>query len=81
MTHEEALRTIYGVDIMIDNVDECRDRLLCGQEDLRDIVEQNIVCDDALIYKYKFKKPKKKSAKQKKIESRQRQFRKLGITV
>ena len=81
MTHEEALKTIYGVDIMQDNVDECQDRLLCGQENLREIVEQNIVCHNALIYKYKFKKPKKKSAKQKEIESRQRQFRKLGIAL
>jgi len=53
-TFEQALSTIYGVDLMQDNVDECRERLLCGREDLRHIVEQNIVCADALRYHYRF---------------------------
>jgi len=39
---------------MQDNVDLCRERLLCGREDLRHIVEQNIQCKDALKYGYKF---------------------------
>ena len=51
---EQALSTIYGVDLMQDNVDLCRERLLCGQEHLRPIVEQNIVCADALRYHYRF---------------------------
>jgi len=51
---ETALSTIYGVDIMQDNVDLCRQRLLCGQEHLRPIVERNIVCADALKYHYRF---------------------------
>lgn len=51
---ETALSTIYGVDLMQDNVELCRDRLLCGQEDLRHIVEQNIVCADGLRYHYRF---------------------------
>jgi type I restriction-modification system DNA methylase subunit len=51
---ETALSTIYGVDIMQDNVDLCRERLLCGQEHLRPIVERNIVCADALKYHYRF---------------------------
>ena len=51
---ETALSTIYGVDLMQDNVELCRERLLCGQEDLRHIVEQNIVCADALRYHYRF---------------------------
>ncbi len=51
---EQALSTIYGVDIMQDNVDLCRERLLCGQEHLRSIVEKNIVCADALRYHYRF---------------------------
>jgi len=51
---EQALSTIYGVDLMPDNVDLCRERLLCGREDLRHIVEQNIVCADALRYHYRF---------------------------
>lgn len=53
-TFEHALSTIYGVDLMQDNVDLCRERLLCGREDLRHIVEQNIVCADALRYHYRF---------------------------
>ena len=51
---ETALGTIYGVDLMQDNVELCRDRLLCGREDLRYIVEQNIVCADGLRYHYRF---------------------------
>jgi hypothetical protein len=51
---EKALSTIYGVDLMPDNVQLCRDRLLCGREDLRHIVEKNIVCADALRYHYRF---------------------------
>lgn len=50
----EALSTIYGVDLMQDNIDLCRARLLCGQEHLRHIVEKNIVCHDALTYDYSF---------------------------
>lgn len=53
-TFEQALSTIYGVDLMEDNVSECRKRLLCGREDLRHVVERNIVCHDALTYDYSF---------------------------
>jgi hypothetical protein len=53
-TFEQALSTIYGVDMMQDNVNLCRERLLCGQEHLRSIVEQNIVCADGLRYHYRF---------------------------
>ena len=53
-TFEQALGTIYGVDLMQDNVELCRERLLCGREDLRHIVEQNIVCADGLRYHYRF---------------------------
>lgn len=51
---ETALGTIYGVDLMQDNVYLCRERLLCGREDLQHIVEQNIVCADGLRYHYRF---------------------------
>ena len=54
-TFEQALSTTYGVDLMIDNVDLCRERLLCGREDLRHIVEQNIYQADALKFSYGFK--------------------------
>ena len=49
-----ALSTLYSVDLMPDNVDLMRERLLCGREDLRHIVEQNIVCADGLRYHYRF---------------------------
>ena len=49
-----ALGTIYGVDIMLDNVETCRDRLLCGLEQYRHIVEKNIVCADFLTYDCSF---------------------------
>lgn len=51
---ETALNSIYGVDMMQDNVDLCRERLLCGQEHLRHIVEKNIVCANSLEYEYTF---------------------------
>ena len=54
---EQALATIYGVDLMQDNVELCRERLLCGREDLRHIVEKNIVCADGLEYNYCFGEP------------------------
>lgn len=54
---EQALATIYGVDLMQDNVNLCRERLLCGREDLRNIVEKNIVCADGLEYNYCFGEP------------------------
>jgi hypothetical protein len=53
---EQALKTTYGVDLMEDNVDECRKRL-AGPEptpEILDIVNKNIVCHDALTYDYKF---------------------------
>lgn len=56
-TFEQALLTIYGVDLMQDNVELCRERLLCGREDLRHIVNQNIVCANALEYNYTFGNP------------------------
>ena len=51
---EETLSTIRGVEMAQDNVQLCRERLLCGQEHLRHIVERNIVCHDALTYDYSF---------------------------
>ncbi len=51
---ETALSSIYGVDLMQDNVNLTRERLLCGQEHLRHIVEKNIVCANSLEYSYTF---------------------------
>jgi type I restriction-modification system DNA methylase subunit len=44
----QALSTIYGVDLMPDNVELCRERLLCGRDDLHHIVEHNIIQGDGL---------------------------------
>ena len=43
---ETALKGCFGIDIQQDNVDLCRERLLCNQEHLRHIVEKNIICAD-----------------------------------
>jgi hypothetical protein len=71
-TFEQALNTVYGVDLMEDNVELCRERLLCGREDLRHIVEQNIVCADGLRYHYRFDNthPYDDESKEQEFESR-----------
>jgi type I restriction-modification system DNA methylase subunit len=51
---ETALRNIYGVDIMQDNIDLCKERLLCNRHDLQHVVDKNIVCADGLKYDYLF---------------------------
>jgi hypothetical protein len=53
---EQALSTTYGVEIMEDNVIECRKRLAGPQptERILEILNKNIVCDDALTYDYSF---------------------------
>ena len=51
---ETALSTIFGVDLMLDNTKLCKERLLCGQEHLKQIVDKNIVCADAFRYHYRF---------------------------
>ena len=79
---EQALKTIYGVDLMQDNVDLCRERLLCGQEQFRHIVEQNIQCQNALTYGFTFKpmgparrntEDKNRARQQKRLEKRRNQ--------
>lgn len=54
---ETALSHIYGMDLMSDNVKLCQDRLLCGFEEFRPIVEKNITVGDALELG-KMKQPK-----------------------
>jgi len=63
----QALSTIYGVDIMEDNIEECRERLLhianvhyksryeFTKRRNEKIINRNIVCADALVYDYSFK--------------------------
>lgn len=50
-SHKEALSTIYGVDIDKTNIKECKERLLLGNinnKELLDIVDHNIIYADAL---------------------------------
>ena len=54
LTHEQAIANLKGCDIMQDNVQACIERLLCGQEHLRPMLESNIVCADALKYHYRY---------------------------
>jgi hypothetical protein len=56
---EEALSTTYGVDLMEDNVEECKKRLMGPNptDELRKIVDRNIVCHDGLTYDYEFNIP------------------------
>ena len=71
-TFEQALSTIYGVDLMQDNVDLCRERLLCGSQDPRHIaiVEQNIYQADALKFSYNFEPMSATRRKREKLHRR-----------
>jgi hypothetical protein len=53
---EQALSTTYGVDLMEDNVNECRRRLAGPNPtpEILEIVTRNIVCHDGLTYDYRF---------------------------
>ena len=55
-TLEQALSTTYGVDLMEDNVNECKRRLSGPNPtpEILKIVNRNIVCHDALTYDYNF---------------------------
>lgn len=53
---EEALSTTYGVELMEDNVNECRTRLAGPEptDEIWEILNKNIVHHDALTYDYSF---------------------------
>ena len=48
MTPKEAASTIFGIDILQDNVEEARYRLLEILPGTEEILERNIVCGDFL---------------------------------
>lgn len=50
----QHLSTVYSVDIMPDNVELMRERILCGMEQYRSIVMRNIRCENALTYDFSF---------------------------
>jgi len=56
---EQALSTTYGVDLMSDNIELCRKRLQGPNptESIIKILNNNIVCADALEYDYSFGQP------------------------
>lgn len=62
--HKNPLSTIYGADIMQDNVNECRQRLIdiakqyvdFNEDDAWEIVCNNIRCENGLTYDYSFDK-------------------------
>jgi len=58
-TLEQALSTIYGVDIMPDNIELCKKRLMGPNptESIIKILNNNIQCQDALEYDYSFGQP------------------------
>lgn len=51
---QTAISKIFGCDLMTENVELCRERLVVGREDLRHIVNRNIVWHGALTYDYSF---------------------------
>jgi len=53
---EQALRTTYGVELMEDNVEECKKRLAGPNPtpEILNILNRNIVCADGLTYDYSF---------------------------
>ena len=53
---EQALKTTYGVELMEDNIIECRKRLAGPNPtpEILEILNKNIVCHDALSYNYLF---------------------------
>ena len=58
---EQALSTTYGVELMEDNVELCKKRLAGPNptQEILNILDNNIVCHDALTYDYRFGEPMK----------------------
>jgi len=56
---EQALSTTYGVELMEDNVQLCKERLEgpYPTEEIKKILNKNIVCNDGLTYDYNFDEP------------------------
>jgi hypothetical protein len=49
------LKTIYGVDLMPDNVKLIHSRLGMGMATFKKILKKNIRCENALTYDFSFK--------------------------
>lgn len=68
-TYLEALRTVYGVDLMQDNIEECYERIKAlldernieyDESEVDAILKHNIVCHDALDWDYENWRPNPK---------------------
>ena len=71
-TYLEALKTVYGVDLMPDNIEECYERIKAllnerkveyDESEVDSILKHNIVCYDALDWDYENWRPKPKFEK------------------
>ena len=70
-TPEEALSTIFGVDLMEDNINECRMRMINVLKEHTEVTNKhlcilikNTVCYNGLEYDYEFNKPDKEYLKE-----------------
>ena len=54
MSHSDAIKNLFSVELMDDNRNAIITRLMCQDESLRSSLEKNIVCADALRYHYRF---------------------------
>ena len=54
MPHNEAVKNLKAVELMMDNRDAIIERLMCNDESLRSMLETNIVCADSLKYHFRF---------------------------
>jgi hypothetical protein len=52
--HVTALTQLYGIELNEDTAEICRIRLLKGNNDLRHIVDKNIITGDCLKVNYRF---------------------------
>ncbi len=52
--YRTALKTVYGVDLMSDNVEQIKKRLDMGDDESKKILAKNIVCANALTYDFSF---------------------------
>ena len=48
LSQEEALSSLFGVDICEDNIKVCQERLSLGKPNLLAIAEENFTCEDFL---------------------------------
>lgn len=54
ISHEDAIKTIYGVDLDSEAIQECKEMLLMGNNKLRHIVDKNIRCENTFTYNFDF---------------------------